>query len=364
MQEAGGHDHHWWTVAAPLAAAVLVGAELVHLADPRSTLFLVLAALLLGTAVFSAVHHAEVIAARIGEPVGSIVLALAVTVIEVALIVSIMLSGPEVGAETARDTVFAAVMIVLNGIVGLCLLVGGLRHREQGFQLQGTGSALSVIGVLATLTMILPNFTLAVPGPVYAAPQLVFVAIAALALYGLFLFTQTVRHRAYFLDRDQPEAEHQPVPTGRQALASAALLLLALVSVVLLAEALSPPVEAGVADAGLPPAFVGVVIASVVLLPEGLSAFRAARANRLQTSLNLALGSAMASIGLTIPAVAIVSLVLGTPLALGLEPEHMTLLVLSLFIATLSLATGRTTILQGAVHLVIFGAFLTIAGVP
>ncbi|GMG84843.1 ionic transporter y4hA [Paralimibaculum aggregatum] len=364
MGSTARQGHHLWTIAAPPAAALLVAAQLLQLVEPASIPVLVLAAVLLGAAVFAAVHHAEVIAARIGEPFGSIVLAAAVTVIEVALIVSIMLASPESGVETARDTVFAAVMIVLNGIVGLCLLTGGIHHREQEFQVQGAGAALGVIGVLATLTMILPNYTVAVPGPVYAEPQLVFVAAASLLLYGLFLFAQTIRHRTYFLDERRPEGTPHPVPETRAALASAGLLLVALVSVVLLAETLTPVVRSSVAWAGLPAAFVGVVIAAVVLLPEGLSAFRAARANRLQTSLNLALGSAMASIGLTIPAVAVVSLILGTPLVLGLEPEHVVLLVLSLFAATLSLATGRTTILQGGVHLVIFGAFLTIAAVP
>lgn len=367
--QSGGHPAGpWWCWAAPPAAAAMVAAMLLGLIEPVSAPSLVLAALLLGGAVFAAVHHAEVIALRIGEPLGSIVLALAVTVIEVSLIVQVMVSGPageasHADSRVARDTVFAAAMIVLNGIVGLCLMVGGIRHHEQGFQVQGTGAALAVIGTLATLTMILPDYTLAVSGPIYSPAQLLFVGVAALALYGLFLFAQTVRHRDYFLDGEASADGHAP-PSGAATAASTAMLAMALVAVILLAETLSPKVEAGVAWLGLPPAFVGIVIASVVLMPEGLAAIRAARANRLQTSLNLALGSALASMGLTLPTVAAVSLVIGEPLALGLDPEHVALLVLSLFTATLSLATGRTTVLQGGVHLVVFGAFITIAAIP
>ncbi len=357
-----------WCWAAPPAAATMVAAVLLGLVEPRSAPSLLLAALLLGGAVFAAVHHAEVIALRVGEPLGSIVLALAVTVIEVSLIVLVMVKGPageapHADSAIARDTVFAAAMIVLNGVVGICLMVGGIRHHEQGFQVYGASAALGVIGTLATLTMILPNYTLAVSGPIYSPAQLLFVGVASLALYSLFLFAQTVRHRDFFLDL-KVSAGRRGRPSGGAAAASAAMLATALAAVILLAETLSPEVEAGVARLGLPPAFVGVVIATVVLMPEGLAAFRAARANRLQTSLNLALGSALASMGLTLPTVAVVSLVIGEPLALGLEPEHVVLLVLSLFAATLSFGTGRTTVLQGGVHLVLFGAFITIAAVP
>jgi Ca2+:H+ antiporter len=353
----------WWSWAAPLAATSLLGAKTLGLADPGVGAVIMLAALLLGGAVFAAVHHAEIIALRVGEPFGSVILAVAVTVIEVALIVSIMLSAPDGAAEVARDTVFAAVMIVLNGIVGLCLLVGGLRHHEQGFHAHGASAALGVLGTLATLVLILPNFTQTTPGPVYAPPQLVFVAIVSLALYALFLFVQTVRHRSYFLDAEADAEGHAP-PGNRAVAISAALLLVSLVAVILLAKTLSPAVDHAIAAAGLPDACVGIVIAAVVLLPEGMAAFRAAQANRLQTSLNLALGSALATIGLTIPAVTVVALALGIPLALGLQAQHIVLLVLSLFASTLTLAAGRTTVLQGGVHVVIFAAFLVIAAVP
>lgn len=362
---ATSHDRlPWWSWAAPFAAAALLGAKTLGLADPGVGAVIMLAALLLGGAVFAAVHHAEIIALRVGEPFGSVILAVAVTVIEVALIVSIMLSAPDGAAEVARDTVFAAVMIVLNGIVGLCLLVGGIRHHEQGFHAHGASGALGVLGTLAALVLILPNYTQTTPGPIYAPSQLIFVAIVSLALYALFLFVQTVRHRSYFLDEGaEDDAGHEP-PANRVVAASAALLLVSLVAVILLAKTLSPAVDRAIAAAGLPDACVGIVIATVVLLPEGMAAFRAAQANRLQTSLNLALGSALASIGLTIPAVTVVALALGIPLALGLQAQHIVLLVLSLFASTLTLAAGRTTVLQGGVHVVIFAAFLVIAAVP
>nr|WP_205648404.1 calcium:proton antiporter [Acuticoccus kandeliae] len=331
--------------------------------DPTNVIVAIAAAALLGGSVFSAVHHAEIVALRIGEPFGSIVLAVAVTVIEVSLIVSIMFTTEGGGAEIARDTVFAALMIVLNGVVGICLLIGGLRYHEQLFNVGGASGALVVLGTLATLALILPNYTEAVPGPVYSTAQLLVVGAASLALYGLFLFVQTVRHREYFLDAGDPAGDH-PVPSFKTFLVSSVLLLVSLVSVILLAKTLSPMVEAGVMAAGLPAAFVGVVIAAVVLLPEGLSAFRAAKADRLQGALNLALGSAIASIGLTIPAVGLVSIFLGIDLILGLEAEHVVLLTLTLFASVVSLGTGRTTVLQGGVHLVIFGAFLTIAAIP
>jgi Ca2+:H+ antiporter len=290
-----------------------------------------------------------------------------VTVIEVALIVSIMLTGAEGSDRVARDTVFAAVMIVLNGVVGLCLVLGGGKHFEQTFQLQGASSALAVLGTLATLALILPNFTETTVGPSYSMLQLEVVGFEALLLWGVFVFVQTIKHRNYFLDienaPDSAKAPHE-IPSARIALLSLALLLVSLVAVVLLAKVLSYPVDAGIAAAGLPKAFVGVVIAVIVLLPEGLAATKSALHNRLQNSINLALGSAIASIGLTIPTVALVSLALNRQIALGISPLDMALLVLTLYISALTLGTGRTTVLQGAVHLVIFAAFLLVSAVP
>jgi Ca2+:H+ antiporter len=319
---------------------------------------------LLGT-VFAAVYHAEVVAHRVGEPFGTLVLALAVTVIETALIVSVMVAAPAEKAGLARDTVFAAVMIVCNGIVGACLLWGGAQHREQGFQLQGASAALAVLAALTSLTMILPNFTSSHLGARYSTAQLVFAAIVSLVLYGSFVFVQTVRHRDYFLPLAGDAAEgHTPPPAGRTAALSAGLLLVALVAIVGLAKMLTPTVELGIAYVEVPKAVVGIIIAALVLLPEGLAALRAAGSNRLQTSLNLALGSALATIGLTIPAVAAVSIAIGQPLELGLDGKDQVLLALTLLLGVITLGTGRTTVLQGIVHLVIFAVFLFFAVVP
>jgi Ca2+:H+ antiporter len=316
--------------------------------------------------VFAAVYHAEVVAHRTGEPFGTLVLAVAVTIIEVALIVSVMVAAPAEKAGLARDTVFAVVMIVCNGIIGLCLLWGGARHHEQGFQVHGASAALAVLAALTTLTLILPNVATSAPGPLFSTSQLVFAGIVSLVLYGSFVFIQTVRHHDYFLpvERDDDEEAHAPPPSNTIAVISVGLLLAALVAVVGLAKSLTPTLEIGVARLDVPKAVVGIVIAALVLLPEGLAALRAARANRLQTSLNLALGSALASIGLTIPAVAVVSIVLRQPLELGLGGKDQVLLALTLLVGVITLGTGRTTVLQGVVHLVIFAAFLFFAVVP
>ena len=351
-----------WTWLGPLAGWLLLAASSV-LAHPL--LVLPLGAGLIA-AVLAAVHHAEVVAHRVGEPFGSLVLALAVTVIEVALIVSLMLAAGEAAATLARDTIFAAIMIILNGMVGLCLLVGGTRHGEQAFGLYGVNAALATLATMAVMTLVLPNTTTTVAGPIYSASQLALIAVTSLVLYGAFVLIQTVRHRDYFRPGQgmQDSDAHAAPPSTRAAALAAALLLACLGAVVLLAKALSPTIEAAVATVGAPKAVVGIIIATLVLLPESLAALRAARSDRLQTSLNLALGSALASIGLTIPAVAMVALATGWTLVLGLDFKGMTLLGLSLLVATLSLGTGRTTILQGTVHLVIFAVYLFTTVVP
>jgi Ca2+:H+ antiporter len=351
-----------WTIFAPIAGWLLIAGTVLGFGG----FYLVLLAAGLIASVLAAVHHAEVVAHRVGEPYGTLVLAIAVTVIEVALIVSLMLAGGPETAALARDTVFAAVMIILNGMVGLCLLAGGSRFREQEFGLYGVSAALTTLAAIAVLTLVLPNYTVTTPGPVYSPSQLAFIAVVSLVLYATFVLVQAVRHRDYFLPVEAAgnEEVHAPPPTPRATTVSALFLIVCLVAVVLLAKSLAPSVEAAVASAGAPKALVGIIIAAVVLLPEGLAAFRAARLNRIQTSLNLALGSALASIGLTIPAVAIVSLVTGWRLELGLDTKSTVLLLLSLFIATLSLATGRTTVLQGVVHLMVFAVYLFVTIVP
>lgn len=351
-----------WTWAWPaLAWAVMI----VTAITGATGIVAAVAGAVLIAAVFAAVYHAEVVAHRVGEPFGTLVLAVAVTVIEVALIVSIMIGVAADKAGLARDTVFAAVMIVCNGIVGLCLLSGGARHHEQGFQLQGASAALAVLAALTILTLVVPNVTTSAPGPSFSTAQLIFAGVVSLVLYGAFVFVQTVRHRDYFLPLESGNEEvHAPPPSDRATVASAALLLVALVAIVGLAKVLTPAVEDTIAWLGAPKAVVGIAIAIIVLLPEGVAALRAARANRLQTSLNLALGSALASIGLTIPAVAVVSIVLGQRLELGLGTKEMVLLALTLLVGVITLGTGRTTVLQGIVHLVVFATFLFLAVVP
>jgi Ca2+:H+ antiporter len=351
----------WWAWAAPalawvaLAIAMIIGAGGILAAVAGAALI---------AAVFAAVYHAEVVASRVGEPFGTLVLAVAVTVIEVALIVSIMVGSAGDKAGLPRDTVFASVMIACNGIVGLCLLMGGVRHHEQNFQLQGASAAFAVLAALTTLTLILPNTTTTTVGPVFSTSQLVFAGVISLVLYGSFVFVQTVRHRDYFLPAAGAGEVHAAPPSNAIAFLSATLLLASLVAVVGLAKALTPILEMGVTRLDMPKAVVGIVIAALVLLPEGLSALAAARADRLQTSLNLALGSALASIGLTIPAVAVVSITLHQPLELGLGAMDEVLLALTLLVGVITLGTGRTTVLQGIVHLVIFVAFLFLAVVP
>jgi Ca2+:H+ antiporter len=322
----------------------------------------VLLIILFGT-VFAAVHHAEVIAERIGEPYGTLLLTLAVTIIEVALIATIML-GEKPVPTLARDTVFAVVMIVCNALVGICILAGGLRYREQDVQVTGSNLYLSVLIVLATITLILPNYTLTTPGPVYSATQLGFVSVVTLILYGVFLYTQTIRHRDYFISEATGVADDGTHASNRALLVSAALLLVSLLAVVLLAKKFSLVVDAGAALIGAPPAFAGILVALLILLPESVAAISAARKNDLQKSINLALGSSLATIGLTIPAVAVAAYALDKQLVLGLKVQDMVLLALTFVLSMLTFGTGRTNILFGLVHLVVFAVFIFLVFVP
>jgi Ca2+:H+ antiporter len=362
------HGRFAWTVVLPVAA---LGALVATWGRKPGDVVVALAAVLLIGAVLAAVHHAEVVAHRVGEPYGSLVLAVAVTVIEVALIVTLMVTADQDTAGLARDTVFAAVMISVNGIVGLSIVVGALRNNNLAvFNPEGAGSALATVVTLATLTLVLPGFTTSQPGPVFSGGQLVFAAIASLAIYLLFVFTQTVQHRDFFLPvedggtaPDLDQDGHADPPSGRAALTSLGLLVVALVSVVGLAKVESPSIERAVAGLGFPHAFVGVVIALLVLLPESISAVRAAARRRVQTSLNLAYGSAMASIGLTIPTIAVASIWLDGPLELGLGSTEMVLLLLSVVVGVLTVVPGRAKPLAGGLHLAILAAyvFLTIS---
>jgi Ca2+:H+ antiporter len=354
---------HRWPLVVPLAAVALLGAALaVHVGGALAAV----CGLGLVGAVLASVHHAEVVAHRVGEPFGTLVLAVAVTTIEVALIVSLMLSGGPEKATLARDTVFSALMIIVNGIVGLCLVVGSLRHREQSFRTEGAGPALAALLALATLVLVLPTFTTSTTEHTYTNSQLAFAAVASLLLWGVFVLVQTVRHRDYFLPPETigvPDA-HAPPPSKRQAWLSFGLLLVSLVAVVGLGKVLSPSIEAGLLAVGAPNAVLGIAISAIVLLPETWAAARAALANRFQTSINLALGSGLATIGLTVPTVALASYFIGQPLVLGLDAKDMVLMMLSFAVATITLGTGRTNVMQGAVHLALFATFLFLALVP
>ncbi|WP_425270235.1 calcium:proton antiporter [Flexivirga meconopsidis] len=374
-----------WTVWAPILALVPLPFTWGKHIGPA---WIAIVAILLGASVLAAVHHAEVVAHRVGEPFGSLVLAVAVTVIEVALIVTLMVSGGSDASTLARDTVFSAVMITCNGIVGISLLVGAIRHDTVTFNAEGTGAALACVLTLATVCLVLPTFTSSVSGPEFSGSQLTFAAIASLALYGLFVVTQTVRHRDFFLPVaredyrplavgstggagpvDDPstqeyDGEHADPPSNREALLSLGMLLVSLVAVVGLAKVESKPIEDGVGALGLPHSFVGVIIALLVLAPETLAAVNAAQRDRLQISLNLGYGSAMASIGLTIPVIALASIWLPTPLHLGLGSTQIVLLAITAAVGILTIVPGRATRLQGGIHLVLLVAFVFLAANP
>jgi Ca2+:H+ antiporter len=352
-----------WHVVVPVLAVVALGATW---GSKPAAPVLVLVGALLGGSVLAAVHHAEVVAHRVGEPFGSLVLAVAVTVIEVALIVTLMVAGGEETSTLARDTVFAAVIITCNGIVGASVLVAALRQHAAVFNAEGTATALATVTTLATLSLVLPRFTTSRPGPEFSPEQLAFAAVASLALYGLFVVVQTVRHRDYFLPVgiDGDHTDHAAPPSGREALTSLGLLVVALVTVVGLAKVESPAIEDAVAGIGAPPSAVGVVIALLVLAPETLAAVRNASRGRVQTSFNLAFGSAMASIGLTIPVIAIASIWLEGPLELGLGATQIVLLALTAVVGALTVLPGRATLQEGGIHLVLFAAFLFLAVNP
>jgi Ca2+:H+ antiporter len=365
-----------WTVALPLVGLVLLAVTWPKSEQP---VLLALVAVVLVGAVLAAVHHAEVVAHRVGEPFGSLVLAVAVTVIEVGLIVMLTLDGGEGAATYARDTVFAALMISLNGIIGLSLLIGALRHRIVAFNASGSGAALSTVVALAAICLVLPGFTVSEAGLEYTGSQLAFAAVASLVLYGAFVFTQTVQHRDFFLPvqsdpqgrvtgvldvEDEDDDGHADPPTDREALLSLGLLLVSLVAVVGLAKILSPTIESTVSSLGLPYAVVGVVIALLVLAPESIAAALNAARDRLQVSLNLGFGSSMASIGLTIPTIAVASIWLDGPLVLGLEPMQIVLLAITVAVATLTVVPGRAKPIQGVVHLAILATFLFFSLVP
>lgn len=341
-----------WTIILPIIAWAIY----FFTSDTENTFILILCGVFLMFSVFSAVHHSEVIAQKVGEPFGTIVLAISITVIEVALIISLMLAGGKETSYLARDTVFAAVMIILNGVLGMSLLMGSVKFHEQFFARTSANSLLVALIAILVLTLVLPNFTTSIEGPVYTEPQLFFVSVACLVIYGTFLIVQTVRHRNYFLSNNKDEIVK--TPTLSETIVSFVALLACLGIVVLMAKKLSHPIEILIKEAGLPQSLVGVIIAAVILLPEGIAAIKAARKDDLQTSLNLSLGSALASIGLSIPAVAVVCSIFDMDLVLGLDYKSMVLLGLSFFVTMLSLSRGKTNILYGVVLLVNLAAYI------
>ena len=352
-----------WTTLAPIAAAAIL---VLTAAVGEQPWVLACCGAVLVAAVLAAVHHAEVIAHRVGEPLGTLVLALAVTVIEAALLLSLLVAGGTGMEALPRDTVYATVMIITTGVVGLCTLIGGLAHREQSFRVEGAGGGLAALIVLAVVTLVLPDFTITTPVGTYSRAQSLFAAVVSAALWGIFVFVQTVRHRDYFLPHDDnalPD-EHAEPPSRRQAALSFVLLVVSLVAVVGLAKVLSHPLEEFVKACRLPRSVVGIVVAMVVLLPETWAAIRAAHANRLQSSMNLAIGSALATIGLTVPVVVLFATAYGLPLVLGLEPKDIVLLATALLVSAVTLGTGRTSMMQGAVHVVLFATYLFLACVP
>jgi len=366
----GGRDPVWSWVF-PLVGLAFFGAtyslepETIDLLGGLGLGLTILLIVVLVGAVFAAVHHAEAVAAYTGEPYGTLILTIAVTVIELALIVSVMLTGKG-SPELARDTVYAVVMIVCNGLVGICILFGCLRYREQSFDVTGAGIYLAVLIVLATLTLILPNFTRALPGPIYSNPQLIFISLVTIALYAVFLYTQTILHTSYFVaSRDVSVPEEEGTQRSRAAaVLNVAFLVVSVVAVVLLAKKFAGIIDLGLAAIHAPHAVVGIIIALLVLMPESMAALHAARRNQLQKSMNLALGSSLATIGLTIPAVAVVNVVLQKELVLGLEPKEIVLLFMTFAASIITFGTGRTNILYGVLHLVIFGTFLFLSFVP
>lgn len=324
------------------------------------------AAFVLIGAVFAALQHAEIIGARVGEPYGTLVLTIAVTVIEVAIMASMIEHGEEDPTE-AREAVFSAIMIVCNGLVGLCLLLGGFRHHERAIQPMAASAYLAILIALSVLTLVLPNYTTSSYGPTLSPSQIVFVSILSVLLYGAFLFIQTVRHRSYFIDVHAAAIGHREArPSAALTLGAACGLGASLLGVSLLAEPVVPGLEEvlgwmGVEDVNR---VTGAAVAMLVLLPESLNSVRAAARNALQTSLNGALGSVVATIGLTVPAVALLSIATNRDIVFGLDKRDIVLLLLTLLLSAVSFGSGRTNLLTGLVHLVVFATYVFLLFVP
>ena len=328
-------------------------------------LTLVLFAVILAAA-FGVVRHADALAVLLGEPYGTLILTLSVISIEVMMISAVMLTGNE-NPTLARETMYAVVMIGLNGMVGTTLILGGLRHHEQEYNLQGANAFIALILPLAVLALVLPNFTRSTEGPTLSLPQEIFLFLICVGLYAVFLAVQTVRHRSYFLapqaaaDPDAPDLDDEhPGLVLRGPWVHAVLLVAYLVPIVYLAKMLAIPIDVGINRFGAPAALGGFIVAVLVLSPEVMSAIRAALANRLQRSVNIFLGSVAATIALTVPAVIVISIATGKRITLGLPPVDSLLLLLTLAVSIVTFSSGRTNVLQGAIHLVLFFAYLVL----
>ena len=348
------------------AAAFLVFGQrwLADLSNPLWLAFLLL--WLFGVVLFSAlavVRHAEVLAVKLGEPLGTLVLTLSVAGIEIMMIAAIMYHA-DGGSSLARDTMFAAVMIVMNGMIGLSLLLGGLRYHEQTYNLQGANAFLAVIVPLAVLSLILPTFTTSSPGPTLSPFQTVFHIVMSIGLYGVFLAIQNLRHRNYFVSSDPEDTAAGPLHGEGDDCAHhtvwyhTLLLLMYLAPVIILSKQMAVPINFAIREWHAPSALGGLLVAVLILAPESLGAARAALANQLQRSVNVLLGSVLATISLTIPAVLTIGFLTDKPIILGLGSVNMTMLVLTLVVSTLTFGRSRTNVLVGVVHLLLFLAYL------
>jgi Ca2+:H+ antiporter len=368
LGNASGLFRQEWSLACSLATIgfflVFGGSWLADLSSPGWFAFVLgwlFAVILLS--VLAVVRHAERLAVILGEPLGTLVLTLSVVGIEVIVIASVMSAGPG-NACMARDAMFAVIMIVLNGMVGLCLLAGGLRYREQTYNLQGANAFLAVIVPLAVLGLVLPNFTVSSPGPTFSPLHAKFLIVMSVGLYGVFLAIQTSRHREYFIEiapanKTGSEGAEKHPSHGVRSIGFHSLLLLAyLLTVVLLAKKIAIPIDYGIHVLRAPPALGGFIVSVLVLSPESVASVRAALANQLQRSVNLLLGSVLASISLTVPAALTIGFVMGQTIVLGLDAVDMILLVLTLAVSILTFASARTNVLLGAVHLLLFLAYL------
>jgi len=328
-----------------------------------SVLFVWLFAVIMWSA-FAVVRHADCLAVRLGEPYGTLVLTLAVISIEVMMIAAVMVTGGET-PTLARDTMYAVIMIALNGMVGVTLLLGGLRHREQQYNLQGANAFLAVIVPLAILGLVLPNYTRSTDDPSFTTPQAIFMIVLSVGIYSVFLGIQTVRHRSHFL-QPQLDLEGGAEASGgehsalnlRSSPYHAVMLLLYLLPLIVLAKKLAYPIDHGIEVLGLPHALGGFIVAVLILSPEALGAGRAALGNQLQRSVNILLGSVLATISLTIPAVLMIGMITGKHVVLGLDGEEAVMLMATLLVSILTFASGRTNVLQGAVHILLFLAYV------